>query len=578
MSRRSAPRLVRRPLPARHDLPASLHPILRRVFAGRGATSAAALDFSLAGLHAATSLGGMAGAVDLLVTALEREARILIVADFDADGATSCAVALRALRAMGAKQVDYLVPNRFAYGYGLTPPIVQLACERKPDLLITVDNGISSLDGVAAAKRAGMQVLVTDHHLAGPLLPAADAIVDPNVLGDAFPSKALAGVGVIFYVMLALRAALRARGWFAARGLVEPNLAELLDLVALGTVADVVPLDQNNRRLVAQGLARIRAGRCQPGIAALIAISGRDPRKIVASDLAFALGPRLNAAGRLDDMSHGIELLLADDPGFCRAQAAELDALNAERRNIEREMKAQALAILDTLPLGAAESLPAGICLYDPAWHQGVIGVVAGRVKDLYHRPVIAFAPGGAGEIKGSARSIADVHVRDVLEAVATRHPDLVQRFGGHAMAAGLTLREADFADFSEVFAAEVARRIDVAEIAHVLLTDGELGAADFTLELARELAYAAPWGQGFPEPLFEGEFMVRGRRLVGAGHLKLTLEPAGTAIAVAAIAFNAAEAPWAEAPRIRGAFRLQVNDYQGAETLQILVEHAELA
>ena len=576
MTRRSAPRLVRRDLPASHDLPDTIHPILRRVFAARGALSPQDLEFTLAGLHDTQSLGGMPQAIELLITALEKDARIVVVADFDADGATSCAVALRALRAMGARNVGYLVPNRFAYGYGLTPPIVELAREMAPDLLITVDNGISSLDGVAAAKQAGMQVLVTDHHLAGPALPAADAIVNPNVAGDAFPSKALAGVGVIFYVMLALRAELRKRGWFAARGIAEPNLAELLDLVALGTVADVVPLDANNRRLVAQGLSRIRAGRCQPGIAALIQISGRDARKLLATDLAFALGPRLNAAGRLDDMSHGIELLLSDEPAFCRAQAAELDTLNAERRNIEREMKEQALAILDALPLAAAEALPAGICLYEPSWHQGVIGVVAGRVKDAYHRPVIAFAPGADGEIKGSARSIPDVHVRDALEAVAARHPALLQRFGGHAMAAGLTLREADFEPFSAAFAAEVARQVDVATLDHVLLTDGELGGRDFTLELARELAFAAPWGQGFPEPLFEGEFLVRGRRVVGGSHLKLTLEPAGTGLAIAGIAFNALEAPWAEAARIRGAYRLQVNEYQGMESLQLLVEHAE--
>lgn len=568
-------RIVRRALPDAVHLPPDLHPVLRRVYAARGACDARAIDTSLDGLLRTEAMTGMAAALALLVAALRDDRRIVFVADFDADGATSCALGMRALRACGARHVDYVVPNRFEYGYGLTPPIVDLVRARGADLLITVDNGISSLDGVAAARACGMQVLITDHHLPGARLPDADAIVNPNVPGDDFPSKALAGVGVIFYVMLALRAELRARGWFAARGLAAPNFAELLDLVALGTVADVVPLDANNRRLVAQGIARIRGRRCQAGITALLEVAGRDPTRLVASDLGFAVGPRLNAAGRLADMSLGIECLLSDDPGRCRAIARELDALNQERRTLEREMKLQALdQVLRDLPSTGA--LPHGICVFDPEWHQGIVGVVAGRVKDIYHRPVIAFAPAGDEELKGSARSIPGVHIRDVLDTVAARHPGLLSRFGGHAMAAGLSLPRAALPAFTAAFDAVIAASVDPAALTPFIYTDGALAISEMTLELARLLGTAAPWGQAFPEPLFDGEFDVRQRRIVGTDHLKLQLG-AGTQC-FAAIAFGAAAAPWAaNAKRIRAAYRLSVNEYQGSESLQLVIEHAEM-
>jgi len=550
-----------------------VHPVLRRVFAARGVACAADVDHSLSGLLRTEALGGIEQATALLAAALREDSRIVVVADFDADGATSCAVAVRGLRACGARHVDYVVPNRFEYGYGLTPPIVELVRTKGADLLITVDNGISSLDGVAAAKAAGLSVLITDHHLPAARLPAADAIVNPNLPGDGFPSKSLAGVGVIFYVLLALRATLRAADWFAHEGLREPNFAELLDLVALGTVADVVALDANNRRLVAQGLARIRAGRACAGIGALLKVAGRDPARALASDLGYAVGPRLNAAGRLADMSLGIECLLSDDPARCLHIAQELDRLNRERRSIERDMREQALdQVLQTLPETGA--LPHGICVFDPSWHQGVVGLVAGRLKERYHRPTIAFAVAGADELKGSGRSIPGVHIRDVLDSIAARHPDLLSRFGGHAMAAGLSLRASHYARFVAAFDAAIAASVAPEALTQILFTDGELDAADMTLELARLLSTAAPWGQAFPEPLFDGEFEVRRRRLVGSDHLRLDLHCAGGAFE--AIAFHAAEAAWADAEAIRAAYRLSVNEWQGVERLQLVIEHAE--
>jgi single-stranded-DNA-specific exonuclease len=569
----NGPRIERR----RIDLAAcaidSLHPVLQRVYAARGIGSPSEIDHTLQGLLRTELLGGIERATALLEEALREDLRIVVVADFDADGATSCAVALRGLRACGARHVDYVVPNRFEYGYGLTPPIVELVRARSADLLITVDNGISSIDGVAAAKAAGLRVLITDHHLAAAQLPAADAIVNPNLPGDAFPSKALAGVGVMFYVLLALRARLRAVDWFAHEGLREPNFAELLDLVALGTVADVVPLDANNRRLVAQGLARIRAGRACAGVNALLKIAGRDHARVLASDLGFAVGPRLNAAGRLADMSLGIECLLSDEPARCARIAQELDALNRERRTIERDMKEQALdQVLHTLP--DTGELPHGICVFDPTWHQGVVGIVAGRLKELYHRPTIAFALAGADELKGSGRSIPGVHIRDVLDGVATRHTGLLSRFGGHAMAAGLSLPVARYEEFAQAFDRAIAADVDPALLMQVLYTDGELAPADMTLELARLLAGAAPWGQAFPEPLFDGEFDIRQRRVVGNDHLRLDVVCGGNVFQ--AIAFNAAEAAWAGATRVRLAYRLAVNEWQGVERLQLVVEHAE--
>jgi len=567
--------IVRRALPESGvSLPADLHPVLRRVYAARAVASTDELDYSLANLLPLQQLAGLPAAVELLYTALVERWRILVVGDFDADGATSCALCLRALRLLGAAAVDYLVPNRFEYGYGLTPEIVAVAAGHHPDLILTVDNGISSVEGVAAAKQRGMRVLVTDHHLPGECLPAADAIVNPNLPDNDFPSKHLAGVGVAFYVMLGLRVRLRESGWFAQRQVAEPNLAQFLDLVALGTVADVVSLDRNNRILVQQGIRRIRAGQCVPGLQALLEVAGRDLPRVVATDLGFAAGPRLNAAGRLDDMSLGIECLLADDAPSARVMAVELDALNRDRREIESGMQAQALAVLGDLELDDA-SLPLGLCLFDPDWHQGVIGILAARIKERYHRPVIAFASSGAGELKGSARSVAGLHIRDVLDAVAVRHPQLITRFGGHAMAAGLTLAEENYPAFAAAFDTEVSRHLAREDLGSVIHSDGELDEQELSLEFARLLRDASPWGQGFPAPLFDGVFVVTGQRVVGERHLKLTLQAAGGGCQIDAIAFNTPALP-AACGKVHLAYRLDVNAYRGIESAQLVVEHID--
>jgi len=558
-------------------LPDDLPPLLRRIYAARQVSDRTQLEQGLDRLHPTLTLGGMTDAVALLQKALAQEWRIMIVADFDADGATSCALAVRALRALGARDVRYLVPNRFEYGYGLTPEIVAVAAQQAPALIITVDNGVSSIEGVAAAQRAGIRVLVTDHHLAGATLPAADAIVNPNLPGDAFPSKNLAGVGVIFYVMLALRARLREIGWFTARGITEPNLAVLLDLVALGTVADVVPLDHNNRILVEQGLRRIRAGQCCPGILALLEAGGRAPERLAASDLGFAVAPRLNAAGRLEDMARGIECLLSDELSTARQMAQRLDELNRERRSIEADMQEQALAAIAQLSLSDDSALPTGLCLYDDNWHQGVIGILAGRIKDRLHRPVIAFAPAGDGELKGSARSVPGFHIRDALDAVATRHPGLISKFGGHAMAAGLSLRREHFEAFGAAFAAEVGRHLNDDDLHAVIHSDGELAAEELSLENAELLRASGPWGQGFPEPVFHGEFEVLSRRVVGERHLKFTVRRGRASRPLDAIAFNAVESGVPEdCKRLLLAYRLDVNEYRGLRTAQLVVEHLE--
>ena len=573
------PRIVRRPDTAAHQLPAAWHAVTRRVLAARGIGTAADLDIALAGLHEPGSLGGLDRAAALIESVMHGDGCILIVGDFDADGATSTALAVRALRAMGARDVRYLVPNRFEYGYGLTPEIVALAEQQAPSLIITVDNGVSSVDGVAAAQAAGIRVLVTDHHLPGAVLPAADAMVNPNLPGDAFPSKHLAGVGVIFYVMMALRARLRAQGWFAARGIAEPRLADLLDLVALGTVADVVPLDHNNRRLVAQGLLRIRAGQCQPGVAALADVAGRKRTRLSASDLGYALGPRLNAAGRLADMAVGIECLLTDDPARAAAIAEDLDRLNRERREIESDMREHAFALIEaTLPRASLAELPAAFCLFHEAWHQGVVGIVAARIKDRFHRPAIAFARAEDGSLKGSARSIAGVHIRDTLDDVAARNPGLITRFGGHAMAAGLTLEDGRLAAFEQAFAAAVDRRLDAGLKAKQLHSDGVLTSADFTVELAHELDTVSPWGQGFPEPRFDGPFTIEDCRVVGGRHARLVLRADGDSdtSTVAAIAFGSAAEPWCrKGAHIHAVYKLGVNDYGGLETVQLVVDYA---
>lgn len=566
-------RIESRPLPETLPNLGDLPPLLTRLYAARGVQSAAELDKGLARLIPYQQLKGVDAAVELLVDALEKGQRILYVGDFDADGATASSVGVLALRMLGAAWVDYLVPNRFEYGYGLTPEIVAVALEKRPELLVTVDNGISSIEGVAAAKAAGLRVLVTDHHLPGHELPAADAIVNPNQPGCDFPSKAMAGVGVIFYVMLALRARLRERGWFAARGIAEPNLAELLDLVSLGSVADVVPLDANNRILVHQGLARIRAGRARPGLRALLEVAGRDCRRITSTDLGFILGPRLNAAGRLDDMSLGIELLLCEDESVARDMAVQLDQLNQDRKAIEQGMQREALAQLKELPV---EEMPFGLCLFDPEWHQGVIGILASRLKERYHRPTIAFADAGDGTLKGSARSVPGFHIRDALDAVAARHTGLISKFGGHAMAAGLSLPQENFGAFAAAFDAEVRRQLDEEDLTGRLLSDGQLGAEEFHLELARALRQAGPWGQHFPEPLFHGIFQIVQQRVVGERHLKLVLKTECGSLQLDAIAFNIDREIWPN-PTVRWAevaYKLDVNEFRGNETVQLMVAH----
>ncbi len=552
--------------------PPDLHPVLRRTYRARRVFSPHALDRSAARLAPPSQLKGIDAAVRLLAETLRSRGRILVIADFDADGATSCALVVRALREMGGCAVEYLVPNRFEYGYGLTPEIVALAAERSPDLIITVDNGISSVEGVAAARGCGIRVLITDHHLPGAELPEADAIVNPNQPGDSFPSKHLAGVGVAFYVMAALRAHLRAHGWFAARGCTAPNAANWLDLVALGTVADLVALDHNNRILVAQGLARIRSGRTGEGLRALALVSGREAEQLTAADLGFCIAPRLNAAGRLADMSLGIECLLAGDAAVAAALATQLDALNRERRLIESEMQEQALAAALALRLDPA-GLPRGLCLYDTQWHQGVIGLVASRIREKFHRPVVAFAPGSGDELKGSARSVPGLHIRDALDAIAARHPGLLTRFGGHAMAAGLTLPPSHLDRFRAAFDAEVSRLLTEDDLQGHILSDGELTDDELDLQLAELLRNAGPWGQGFPEPIFDGVFDVIGATVIGERHLRLQLRQARKR--VEAIGFHLAAdgtvPPWS---RIHAAYRLDVNEYRGTRALQLVLEH----
>ncbi len=534
--------ILRRTPPAtapQQPLATDLPPLLDRLYRLRGVTQADELQHSLKLLQK-PNFKGLAAAVPILADAVEAQANILILGDFDADGATSCALAVLALQSMGLASVDFLVPNRFEFGYGLTPEIVEVAAAMGPDLIVTVDNGISSIEGVRAAREKGIAVVVTDHHLPAEYLPEADAIVNPNQPGCEFPSKNLAGVGVIFYVMNALRAELRQRGWFT-EGRKEPKMAEFLDLVALGTVADVVPLDHNNRILVSQGLQRIRAGVARPGIMALLDVAGRAMHRLVASDLGFAIGPRLNAAGRLDDMSLGIQCLMCESEPLAREMALSLDELNRDRKAIESGMQREAMTMLGKLQLNEAEEeLPWGLCLYDGGWHQGVIGILASRIKDRFHRPVIVFADAGEGEIKGSARSIPGLHIRDTLDAVAARHPDLLNKFGGHAMAAGMTLSGDRFADFQKAFDEEVRRQLKPEDLQPLLISDGALEPREVNMDLATMLRNAGPWGQHFPEPLFDGEFRLVQQRLVGEKHLKMTLavDEAGQQL-VDAIAFN---------------------------------------
>lgn len=536
-------------------------PALARIFAARGITDGSQMDTTFAALLPFDRMKNAREMARLLADAIAAQRRLLVIADYDADGATACTVAVRGLRSLGAR-IEFIVPNRFEYGYGLTPEIVRLAAELKPDILLTVDNGIASVDGVAEANRLGMRVLVTDHHLPGDALPDAACIVNPNQPGCDFPSKNLAGVGVMFYVLLALRAELRERGAFADRP--EPNLANLLDLVALGTVADVVKLDQNNRILVQQGLQRIRAGRACAGINALLRIAKREPARTSSLDLGFAVGPRLNAAGRLDDMSLGIACLLTDDAAEADRIAKELDALNRERRSIEADMQDSALATLENIDPQEGYTLS----LFDEGWHQGVIGILASRLKDKFHRPTIAFARANNGEIKGSGRSIPGLHLRDALDLVSKRHPALIKKFGGHAAAAGLSIAEADFAAFVSAFEQVAGELLDERDLIRRIETDGALEHADMTLEIARLLDQQV-WGQGFPAPQFDDEFTIANQRVVGEKHLRLRLEKQGRM--VDAILFNQAD-PLPD--RVRLVYSLDINEYNGKQSLQLIVRH----
>jgi len=553
-------------------LGAEQHPVLSRVYAARGVRSAAELDHSLERLLPVGTLEGIAPAVDLLLT--HRQGRILVIGDFDADGATSSALMVRALRGLGFAAVDFLVPNRFQFGYGLTPEIVALAVQRAPTLIVTVDNGVSSNSGVAAARAHGIDVLITDHHLAGAHLPEANVIVNPNLAGSRFGSRALAGVGVAFYVMAALKRRLDESG--AAPG--SFAVATLLDLVALGTIADVVPLDGNNRVLIAQGLKRIRAGRCVAGIRALLELAGRTRGELTAADLAFGVAPRLNAAGRIDDMSIGIQCLLEDDETRAQELAAQLDALNEERRGIEAKMQQEALAAVRVLTDPAPGALErSGVVLFHESWHQGVVGLVASRLKERLRRPVVAFSLADAATLRGSARSIPGVHIRDVFDAIAAVHPELISRFGGHAMAAGLTLARASLEPFARAFDQEVRRWMAALGARDAIETDGELAVAEIALETAQALRAGGPWGQAFPEPSFDGLFSIRSARVIAERHLKMWVEVPKSGRSFDAIAFNHVQ-PGADFTTPEGlahlVYRLEVNEYQGERRLQLLVDH----
>ncbi len=575
-------KITRRSVPDLTLLPETMSPLLRRIYISRGISHPKQLEKAAKGLHAFHELYGIQKAVELLFAAITENRRIIVVGDFDADGATSSALSVLALRSFGSRNVDYLVPNRFEDGYGLSPEVVDQAIELGAELIMTVDNGVSSLDGVKYAKSQGLKVIVTDHHLPGGELPVADAMVNPNLHECDFPSKALAGVGVAFYLMLALRACMREQQWFANNNMPEPNLAELLDLVALGTVADVVSLDENNRILVHQGLQRIRAGKARPGIQALIEVAKRDAKRLVAADFGFALGPRINAAGRLDDMSFGVELLMSNNIHAARRMANELDGLNQTRREIEESMKQEAVAFCERLQFGDSSELPYGLVLFQRDWHQGVIGIVASRIKDKFHRPVIAFADGGDGFIKGSCRSISGLHMRDALDRIDTQHPDLILKFGGHAMAAGLTIKETNYDLFCKLFDQIVREELDEAALQGVVLSDGELIPEEFSMHTAQQLRDAGPWGQNFPEPTFDGDFKVLHQKLVGEKHLKMIVEPLfkghPTNLTLDAIAFNVDLRRWPDAATktVRMAYRLDINEFRGNQSLQLMVECIE--
>jgi len=560
-----APRPIRRRAApkAAPQLP-GLHPVLQRIYASRGIRDPQELNYGLAGLEPVGLLEGIDDAVELLLA--HREKKILVIGDFDADGATSTALVLRCLREFGFHSVDYLVPNRFDFGYGLTPEIVEVAAASKPDLLITVDNGVSSLAGVALANKLGMQVIVTDHHLPGAELPQAAALVNPNLKDSSFPSKNLAGVGVAFYLMAALGRVLQDAGMDGAARVP----ARYLDLVALGTVADVVKLDLNNRILVTQGLQRIRSAQCVAGIRALLEVAGKSLPRVSSSDLGFIAGPRLNAAGRLEDMSLGIECLLTDDSAVAQQLASRLNEINSERREIEAKMREEAFAYIDSM---ASRDWPACVCVYEKSWHQGVVGLIASKVKERCHRPVIAFAEDQPGMLKGSARSVQGVHIRDLLERVATEHPGLVPKFGGHAMAAGLSLATKDYERFAAAVSAALEALYPNADFSGALLSDGPLSAADLSLDFAQQLRQSGPWGAGFPEPLFSGDFVIVEQRVVGERHLKLRVKSTQGDVVLDAIAFNQAEESAVYRGYVQLAYKLDVNEYRGRESAQLIVE-----
>jgi len=570
-------KIISRPIKGRTTGLTQIDPVLKRIYCARGIESNEQLERSLAKLPSPWLLTGMEEMVTYLIAAIEKHKKIVIVADFDADGATSCTVALKGLALLGATQVDFIVPNRFEYGYGLTPEIVELVIEKQADVLITVDNGISSFEGVLAAKAAGIQVLVTDHHLPADKLPEADAIVNPNLMGDDFPSRSLAGVGVIFYILMALRNRLREQGWFLTHNKVEPNLAQLLDFVALGTVADVVPLDHVNRILVHQGLLRMRSGKAHVGIQALAKVSGKNIDNLQASDLGFTLGPRLNAAGRLDDMRLGIQCLATDDVQLATELAEQLDALNKERRDIESQMKQEAMVLLNEMNDTKKKHSTSGVCLYDSEWHQGVIGILASRIKEQLNRPVIAFANGAEGEMKGSARSIPGVHIRDVLSDIAVAHPQVLKKFGGHAMAAGLSIQLHDYPVFSMAFDKAVKSRLKHLDLDEKVYADGELAEENMTLEFCEYLQAAGPWGQEFPEPVFYGIFDVVQLRILAEQHLKLVLRKPNSDTCTDAIAFFVERAEyWHGIRQVKIAYKLAVNEYRGRRSVQLIIDYIE--
>jgi len=569
-------KIINRVVPDGINLPDSIHPVLKRIYASRNIKSGEDLDYSLGSLISYEELGGIDDAVILLQEMITQKKRILIVADFDADGATSCALVIRGLTAMGAEDVIYVVPNRFEHGYGLSPKIVDVALDHDPDLIVTVDNGISSISGVEHAKKNGIKVLITDHHLPGDKLPRADVIVNPQLKENKFPSKNLAGVGVIFYILLALRAKLKTENWFDEKNIKYPNLANLLDLVALGTISDLVPLDKNNRTMVAHGLKLMRQNKSKAGILAILNQSGRQLSTLTSGDLSFAIAPRLNAAGRLTDMSLGIECLLTDDKENATEMAKKLNQINIERRQIQDNMEEQAFTEFEKSFQDTSKKIPHGICIYNQNWHQGVVGILAAKIKEKFNRPVVVFAQECQGILKGSARSITELHIKDVFDEIARLYPELILTFGGHAMAAGLTIEESQFDRFSDAFNKVVDRYISSDSLEDQCLTDGELSGDDFSLPLALAIQNSGPWGQSFPEPIFVGQFKILDKRVVGKSHLKLKLQSRNNNT-LDAIAFNMTDDDWpAKLEQITSTYRLGINNYRGHSKIQLFIEHIE--